>query len=123
MSEDFKVGIVATGMYLPETVMTGDEIAAASGLPPWVVKHKLGITQKLVVEGLDRRVDPAEAHSLVDGGIESDRRVTAALLPKDKPDARRRSVVGLEPFPEFGRFLGLDLGGFVTHGGNATCAR
>lgn len=48
MSDEFKVGIVATGMYLPDTVMTGDEIAAASGLPPWVVKEKLGITQKHV---------------------------------------------------------------------------
>ncbi len=42
------MGIVATGMYLPESVMTAEDIAAASGLPLWVVKDKLGITQKHV---------------------------------------------------------------------------
>lgn len=44
------MGIVGAGMYLPETVMTGDEIAAASGLPEWVVREKLGITQKHVTD-------------------------------------------------------------------------
>ena len=46
MTDDFTMGIVATGMYLPETIMTAEEIADASGLPLWVVKEKLGITQK-----------------------------------------------------------------------------
>ena len=40
------MGIVATGMYLPDTVMSAEEIADASGLPLWVVKEKLGINQK-----------------------------------------------------------------------------
>jgi 3-oxoacyl-[acyl-carrier-protein] synthase-3 len=44
------MGIVATGMYLPETVMTAVEIADASGLPEWVVREKLGISQKHVSE-------------------------------------------------------------------------
>jgi 3-oxoacyl-[acyl-carrier-protein] synthase-3 len=40
------MGIVATGMYLPDSVMSAEEIAVASGLPVWVVREKLGITQK-----------------------------------------------------------------------------
>lgn len=40
------VGIVSVGRYLPERVLTASEIAEASGLPEWVVRDKLGITQK-----------------------------------------------------------------------------
>ena len=32
MTDDFTMGIVSTGMYLPETVMTAEEIAEESGL-------------------------------------------------------------------------------------------
>lgn len=49
-SDDFAMGIVSAGMYLPDTVMTAEEIADASGLPLWVVKDKLGITQKHVTD-------------------------------------------------------------------------
>jgi len=42
------VGIVAAGMYLPETIMTSAEIAEQSGLPEWVVRDKLGIHRKHV---------------------------------------------------------------------------
>jgi 3-oxoacyl-[acyl-carrier-protein] synthase-3 len=50
MSDRFVMGIVATGMYLPDTVMTAEEIADASGLPLWVVREKLGINQKHVTD-------------------------------------------------------------------------
>jgi 3-oxoacyl-[acyl-carrier-protein] synthase-3 len=40
------VGIVSVGMYLPERVLTAEEIAAESGLPEWVVREKLGIERK-----------------------------------------------------------------------------
>jgi 3-oxoacyl-[acyl-carrier-protein] synthase III len=43
-------GIVSTGMFVPDTVMTAEEIAEASGLPLWVVKDKLGIQQKHVAK-------------------------------------------------------------------------
>ena len=43
-----EMGIVSTGMYLPDGVMTSAEIAEASGLPLWVVEEKLGIAQKHV---------------------------------------------------------------------------
>ncbi|MCB8923801.1 MAG: 3-oxoacyl-ACP synthase [Ardenticatenaceae bacterium] len=42
------VGIVSIGTYSPEGFITGDEIAAASGLPEWVVRDKLGIIKKHV---------------------------------------------------------------------------
>lgn len=46
MIDDPRMGIVACGMFLPDTVMTAEEIAAASGLPEWVVRDKLGINRK-----------------------------------------------------------------------------
>lgn len=50
MNGGVTMGIVATGMYLPDTVMTAEEIAEASGLPLWVVTDKLGISQKHVTD-------------------------------------------------------------------------
>ncbi len=46
--QNIDVGIVSTGVYLPETVITSDEIAEASGMPEWVVREKLGIEKKHV---------------------------------------------------------------------------
>ncbi len=43
---DVSVGIVSAGMYLPERVVTAEEIARESGLPLWVVTDKLGIHAK-----------------------------------------------------------------------------
>ncbi|MFJ8064541.1 3-oxoacyl-ACP synthase [Psychrobacillus sp. NPDC096426] len=40
------IGIVSTGVYIPDSVMTAEEIAALSNLPIHVVKNKMGITQK-----------------------------------------------------------------------------
>jgi 3-oxoacyl-[acyl-carrier-protein] synthase-3 len=58
----FAMGIVSTGMYLPDTVMTADEIAEESGLPLWVVKEKLGINQKHIpTPGLHPNAMAAEA--------------------------------------------------------------
>ncbi|MCY9694781.1 3-oxoacyl-ACP synthase [Paenibacillus alginolyticus] len=42
------IGILSTGLYLPQPIMTAKEIAEASGLPEVVVEHKLGIRQKHV---------------------------------------------------------------------------
>lgn len=55
-------GIVSTGMFVPDTVMTAEEIAEASGLPLWVVRDKLGIRQKHVAKpGLHPNAMAAEA--------------------------------------------------------------
>jgi 3-oxoacyl-[acyl-carrier-protein] synthase-3 len=40
------VGIVSTGVYLPEQVLTAAEIAAQSGIAEWVIREKFGIEQK-----------------------------------------------------------------------------
>jgi 3-oxoacyl-[acyl-carrier-protein] synthase III len=40
------VGIVSTGIYLPESFMTGEEIAEQAGIPTYVVEEKMGIKKK-----------------------------------------------------------------------------
>ncbi|OAT83118.1 hypothetical protein A6P54_05870 [Bacillus sp. MKU004] len=42
------VGILSTGIYLPEETMTGQEIAEKAGLPAEVVENKMGIRKKTV---------------------------------------------------------------------------
>ena len=42
------VGIVSTGMYIPEAKMTAEEIANLSGVPVEVVITKMGITEKSI---------------------------------------------------------------------------
>jgi 3-oxoacyl-[acyl-carrier-protein] synthase-3 len=44
------MGIVSTGTWFPETYVTAAEISAQSGLPEWVVREKLGIERKFVVD-------------------------------------------------------------------------
>lgn len=40
------IGIASSGVYIPDNVMTAEDIAEQSGLPLFVVKNKMGITQK-----------------------------------------------------------------------------
>jgi 3-oxoacyl-[acyl-carrier-protein] synthase-3 len=62
MSDQLSMGIVSTGMFLPDTVMTAEEISDASGLPLWVVKEKLGINKKHISEpGLHPNMMAAKA--------------------------------------------------------------
>ncbi|RLQ97253.1 3-oxoacyl-ACP synthase [Falsibacillus albus] len=42
------IGILSTGLYLPESVMTSEEIAEKAGIPLEVVEEKMGIKQKPV---------------------------------------------------------------------------
>jgi 3-oxoacyl-[acyl-carrier-protein] synthase III len=42
------VGIVSTGIYLPDQYMTGKEIAEKAGIPTQVVEEKMGIKKKPV---------------------------------------------------------------------------
>jgi 3-oxoacyl-[acyl-carrier-protein] synthase-3 len=51
------MGIVSTGTYFPDTCITAKEIAEQSGMPEWVVKEKLGIERKFIV---DPNVHPNE---------------------------------------------------------------
>jgi 3-oxoacyl-[acyl-carrier-protein] synthase III len=43
-----QIGIVSTGIYLPETYITGAEIANLAGIPEAVVEEKMGIKKKPV---------------------------------------------------------------------------
>jgi 3-oxoacyl-[acyl-carrier-protein] synthase III len=43
-----QIGIVSTGIYLPETYITGAEIANLAGIPETVVEEKMGIKKKPV---------------------------------------------------------------------------
>ena len=42
-----RAGVTGLGAYVPEGRMSAAEIAAASALPEWVVKEKLGIVQRV----------------------------------------------------------------------------
>ncbi|MBU8914436.1 3-oxoacyl-ACP synthase [Bacillus sp. FJAT-29953] len=41
-----QIGIVSTGIYLPEKTMTGQEIAEKAGIPVTIVEEKMGIKKK-----------------------------------------------------------------------------
>lgn len=43
-----QIGIVSTGIYLPEKVITGEKIAKMAGIPKEVVENKMGIKKKTV---------------------------------------------------------------------------
>ncbi|QOR67478.1 3-oxoacyl-ACP synthase [Cytobacillus suaedae] len=47
------IGVVSTGVYLPETYETAEEIAAKSGIPQDVIEKKLGITRKPIPGSAD----------------------------------------------------------------------
>lgn len=67
------VGIVAAGMYLPESYVTAAEIAERSGLPEEVVRAKLGIEGKHVLGPDDHPNDMAiraARRCLADSGVE-----------------------------------------------------
>lgn len=44
------MGIVSTGTWFPDTYITAGEISKQSGLPEWVVREKLGIDRKYVLD-------------------------------------------------------------------------
>ncbi|NEN82748.1 hypothetical protein G3T11_10630, partial [Paenibacillus elgii] len=48
MTNAVPIGIVSTGMYIPETFQTSKEISELSGVPQDVVENKFGILRKPV---------------------------------------------------------------------------
>ncbi|CAA7599414.1 beta-ketoacyl-[acyl-carrier-protein] synthase III/beta-ketoacyl-[acyl-carrier-protein] synthase I [Acididesulfobacillus acetoxydans] len=48
MQETVPIGIMGTGIYIPEHFMTSAEVARASGLPQEVIERKLGFRRKPV---------------------------------------------------------------------------
>ncbi|MET3696316.1 3-oxoacyl-[acyl-carrier-protein] synthase-3 [Bacillus oleivorans] len=66
------IGIVSTGVYLPETFMTSQEISDQSGLPLHVVEEKMGIKKKPVAGSDDHTCEmgiKAAKAALEKGGI------------------------------------------------------
>ncbi|MFL6555757.1 MAG: hypothetical protein ACJ8MO_06550, partial [Bacillus sp. (in: firmicutes)] len=43
-----QIGILSTGIYLPEDYLTGKQIAQLAGIPVQVVEEKMGIKKKHV---------------------------------------------------------------------------
>jgi 3-oxoacyl-[acyl-carrier-protein] synthase-3 len=70
------VGIAGLGIYLPERVMTADEVAAASGIPVEVIRTKFGLHQKRIADvagkGETASMMAAEAgrRALQDAGVD-----------------------------------------------------
>lgn len=50
------VGIVSTGIYIPQTKMTSNEIATRSGIPEDIIRQKLGIHEKPIPDKGDQTV-------------------------------------------------------------------
>lgn len=50
------VGIVSTGIYIPQRKMTATEIAARSTIPEHIIRHKLGIHEKPIPDEQDHTV-------------------------------------------------------------------
>lgn len=68
------VGIVSTGMYIPSSKMTGEEIAERANLPIEVVKTKMGITEKPIPGEQDHTVAMAvwaAQDALRKGGVDA----------------------------------------------------
>lgn len=67
------VGLTGYGRYLPETVVTGEEIAEASGIPAEVVVEKMGMREKRVCPPDDDHVTEmsiaAAERALEDAGV------------------------------------------------------
>ena len=64
-----EVGLTGYGRYLPEQVVTGEEIAEESEIPAWVVTEKMGLVEK--------RVCPPEEDHVTDMGVRAGRRALA----------------------------------------------
>ncbi len=56
------IGIAGTGVYIPPTILTGQEIAARTGLPDFVVLEKMGI-REIHVAGPDDTITAMAAQA------------------------------------------------------------
>ena len=62
MTELPPIGIAGTGVYIPDPVVTGQDIAARTGLPEFVVTEKMGI-RELHVAGPDDTITAMASHA------------------------------------------------------------
>lgn len=63
--QDVTVALTGYGTYVPERVLTGEEIAAQSGIPEGVVVEKMGLREK--------RVCPSDADHVTDMSVKAAR--------------------------------------------------
>lgn len=56
MVKVLQIGIVSTGLYLPEEYLTGREIAEKAGIPTNVVEEKMGIKKNMFLDPMTIRV-------------------------------------------------------------------
>lgn len=54
---EVQIGILSTGVYIPEKRMTSNEIATRAGLPLKIVEHKMGIKEKPIPGVADHTVE------------------------------------------------------------------
>jgi 3-oxoacyl-[acyl-carrier-protein] synthase-3 len=62
MTELPPIGIAGTGVYIPDPVITGQDIAARTGLPEFVVTEKMGI-REIHVAGPDDTITAMASHA------------------------------------------------------------
>lgn len=62
MTINERIGVVSWGVYVPETIQTAADVAAASGIPEAVVAHKMGLIEKRVA-GPDDHCAEMAAHA------------------------------------------------------------
>jgi 3-oxoacyl-[acyl-carrier-protein] synthase-3 len=62
MTELPPIGIAGTGVYIPDLVITGQDIAARTGLPEFVVTEKMGI-REIHVAGPDDTITAMASHA------------------------------------------------------------
>jgi len=76
MAEGRTVGLTGLGTYVPEEVLTGEEIAESSGIPEEVVVEKMGMREKRVCPPDDDHVSDmcvaAGRNALSDAGVDAD---------------------------------------------------
>src|SRR5690606_40325811 len=80
------VGIAGIGLYIPEPIVTGAEIAARTGLPEFVVRDKMGI-QQVHVAGQDDTITAMSVRAAERALADADRhRRDGVVLPGDRSE-------------------------------------
>jgi len=75
-----KIGMLSTGIYLPEKVVSAEEIATASDIPVEVIRDKMGISEKRL---------PSDVDHTVEMGV----RAAKKALEKAKMDAKEIDLI------------------------------
>src|SRR5205085_7009878 len=80
----------------------------------WLSRRELTCVA-VVIETLDKAIDPSEAQRLVERVLIGDRFHSRMILEKDKPDAAARSMILFEPPPPILAAPDLSIRDFCCH--------